>query len=59
MTKVKISSKGKALYKKKVLSAAVVKAIVDGGDKLYSDKGIVMHVGGKTLTIKGSDVAKS
>ena len=60
MIKVKISKKGKALMKNKALSAAVAKAIVQGGDKLYSEGGIVVELAkGKTITVKGSGAAKS
>lgn len=59
MIKVKISKKGEALLKNKALSAAVTRAIVRGGDKLYSDEGIVVPVtGSKTIIIKGSGVSK-
>lgn len=54
MTKVKISAKGKALLKNRSLSTAVVKAIVSGGNKLYSKEGIVVEYHGKQLTVKGS-----
>jgi len=59
MTNVKISKKGKALLKNRALSAAVVKAIVAGGNKLYSEEGIVVELHGKKLTVKGSGAATS
>jgi hypothetical protein len=59
MIKVKTSKKGKALMRNKALSAAMAKAIVEGGDKLYSENGIVVKIAnGKTITIKGSGVEK-
>jgi hypothetical protein len=54
MTNVKISSKGRALLKNRALSTAVVKAVVTGGNKLYSQQGITFEFHGKKVTVKGS-----
>lgn len=59
MTNVKISKKGRTLLKNRALSDLVAKAIVKGGNKLYSNEGIVVNINGKKLTLKGSGVAKA
>lgn len=56
MATVKITAKGAALMKNRSLAIAVAKAIVKGGEKLYTEKGIELRSDkGKTIFIKGSE----
>lgn len=53
MTNIKISPKGKALLKRAYSSSSsIVRAIVEGGDKLTSDEGLTVVVDGKSLKLK-------
>jgi hypothetical protein len=53
MSNVKISEKGKALLKNRILSGKVVVAIRgDNEGKLYSKEGLVVWHNGKKITIR-------
>ena len=52
MTNIKISKKGKALFKNRALSAKVAKEIINKGALLSSRGSINIDVDGKTITIK-------
>jgi hypothetical protein len=56
MTNAKISSKGRALLKKRA-SAKVAKAIVGQGARLSSQGKIEVKVGNKIIVVKSSSAA--